>query len=103
MTSHEHAQRLFKIDKEDLMPFGYDPETTDDGESKKENSTHGQYLENVMQQHHDQLSEFVRMYKIDSWKENMFIIFGSSNLAAAVFIPLERPLPLRGLEWSFMD
>jgi len=43
------------------------------------------------------------MYKIDSWKENMFIIFGSSNLAAVIFIPLERRLPLRGLEWSFMD
>ena len=85
------------------MPFGYDPDATDDGESKKDNSTHGQYIENVMQQHHDQLSEFVRMYKIDSWKENMFIIFGSCNLAAVIFIPLERPLPLRGLEWSFMD
>lgn len=53
ITSVEYAQRLFKIDKEDLMPFGYEPDTSDDGESKKESSTHGQYIENVMQQHHD--------------------------------------------------
>ena len=39
ITSHEHAQRLFKIDKEDLIAFGYgSEEISEDGESKKENS-----------------------------------------------------------------
>lgn len=48
ITSVEYAQRLFKIDKEDLIPFGYEPETSDDGESKKDNNSQGQYIENVM-------------------------------------------------------
>ena len=53
--------------------------------------------------HNDQLAEFIRMYKVQSWKENLFIIFGTWNVASALAVPAERTLPLRGLEWSFMN
>lgn len=43
------------------------------------------------------------MYKIESWSENLYIIFGTYNFIYAVIFPFERILPLRGLEWSFMN
>ena len=43
------------------------------------------------------------MYKIESWSENLYVIFGSYNFFLAIIFPFERILPLRGLEWSFMN
>lgn len=43
------------------------------------------------------------MYKIDSWRENIYVIFGTWNVFAALLVPMERTLPLRGLEWSFIS
>jgi hypothetical protein len=43
------------------------------------------------------------MYKIESWSENLFVIFGTYNFIYAIIFPVERILPLRGLEWSFMN
>jgi hypothetical protein len=43
------------------------------------------------------------MYKIESWSENLFVIFGTYNFIYAIIFPFERILPLRGLEWSFMN
>ena len=43
------------------------------------------------------------MYKIESWSENLYVIFGTYNFIYAIIFPFERILPLRGLEWSFMN
>ena len=43
------------------------------------------------------------MYKIESWNENLYVIFGTYNYFYALVFPFERILPLRGLEWSFMN
>jgi len=43
------------------------------------------------------------MYKIESWSENLYVIFGTYNFIYAIVFPFERILPLRGLEWSFMN
>ena len=43
------------------------------------------------------------MYKIESWSENLYVIFGTYNFIYAIMFPFERILPLRGLEWSFMN
>mgnify|MGYP000535889314 FL=1 len=43
------------------------------------------------------------MYKIESWSENLYVIFGTYNYLYAIIFPFERILPLRGLEWSFMN
>ncbi len=43
------------------------------------------------------------MYKIESWNENLYVIFGTYNYLYALIFPFERILPLRGLEWSFMN
>ena len=59
-------------------------------------------LDSAMEQHYSQLAQFIRTYKIDSWRENIFVIFGTWNVFAAVLLPMERTLPLRGLEWSFI-
>jgi hypothetical protein len=43
------------------------------------------------------------MYKIDCWRENLYVIFGTKSLFIALVVPNDRILPLRGLEWSFMN
>ena len=56
------------------------------------------------QEYHDaKLAQFIRMYKIDLWRENLFIIFGTWSFFYAILKPSDRLLPLRGLEWSFMN
>ena len=47
--------------------------------------------------------KFIQIYRITSWRENIYIIFGTWSVFAAMWIPSERHLPLRGLEWSFMN
>ena len=61
-----------------------------------------QTLENVLEMHDQQLAQFIRNYRIQDWRENVFIIFGTWSLFKALALPLDRQLPLRGLEWSFM-
>lgn len=61
-----------------------------------------QTLENVLEMHDLQLAQFIRNYRIQDWRENVFIIFGTWSLFRALALPLDRQLPLRGLEWSFM-
>ena len=42
ITSVEYAKRLFKVDKEDIISFGYQAEASDEeGEPKKDDDTHG--------------------------------------------------------------
>jgi len=43
------------------------------------------------------------MNRIWDWSENLYIIFGTSNLLKAILFPSERVLPLRGIEWSFLS
>lgn len=43
------------------------------------------------------------MYKIESYKENLFVIFGTRSIILSLIVPSDRVLPLRGLEWSFMN
>lgn len=62
----------------------------------------GQTLENVLEMHDHQLAQFIRTYRIQAWRENIFIIFGTWSVLKACVFPLDRQLPLRGLEWSFM-
>ena len=47
--------------------------------------------------------KFIQIYRITSWRENLFIIFGTYNMLSAMLLPSDRILPLRGLEWSFMN
>lgn len=79
-TSEESARNMFKKNKDESHKY-----------------------DDVIQQHDYQLEQYVRTYKIDDWRENVFIIFGTWNLAGALLMPKERILPLRGLEWSFME
>ena len=59
-------------------------------------------LDEVIELHNKQLACFIRKYRVNSWHENVFVIFGSLNLSYALLFPQNKLLPLRGLEWSFM-
>jgi len=52
--------------------------------------------------HQDQISDFLQSVRITKASENLFIIFGTWSWFQAVVMPKKRTLPLRGLEWSFM-
>ena len=69
-------------------------------------STQVEYSKQVFKQKEEESNErtrFIKIYRITAWKENLFIIFGTWNIAKVIFLPSERILPLRGLEWSFMN
>jgi hypothetical protein len=51
----------------------------------------------------DERFKFIQIYRITSMRENLFIIFGTQSFITALLLPAERNLPLRGLEWSFMN
>ena len=51
----------------------------------------------------DERFKFIQIYRITSMRENLFIIFGTWSFITAFLLPAERILPLRGLEWSFMN
>lgn len=51
----------------------------------------------------DERFKFIQIYRITSMRENLFIIFGTQSFFSAILLPAERTLPLRGLEWSFMN
>lgn len=48
----------------------------------------------------DDVEEF-SIVQVDSWKENIFIIFGTFSLVRALLVPVKRILPLTGLEFTF--
>ncbi|CDW81625.1 UNKNOWN [Stylonychia lemnae] len=47
-------------------------------------------------------SEEITTYELPSWRENLFVIFGTSNITEMI-LPIHRDLPLSGLEWTFMN
>ena len=57
----------------------------------------------MLEKHDYQLYQFIKIYRIDQWKENIYIIFGTKNIFKALIFPAKNLLPLRGLEWSFMN
>lgn len=59
--------------------------------------------EELTENYIDQLAEFLQAVRISRVHENLFIIFGTWNYFKAFFVPTERTLPLRGLEWSFLE
>ncbi len=48
----------------------------------------------------DDQEEF-KIPSINSWRENIFVTFGTFNFLAALLIPTKRILPLTGLEFTF--
>lgn len=62
-----------------------------------------QELENILEKHDYQLYQFIKTYRIDSWRENIYIIFGTKSILKALVFPGNRQLPLRGLEWSLIN
>jgi len=59
--------------------------------------------DDMLEIHYDKLAQFLKVHKLSKWRENLFIIFGTWSYLKAILIPYERILPLRGLEWSFID
>lgn len=49
----------------------------------------------------DQSNE-ITTYELPSWKENLFVVFGTINYIEMI-LPVHRELPLNGLEWTFMN
>lgn len=41
-------------------------------------------------------------FELKSWRENLFVIFGTTNYFEMI-LPVSRDLPLTGLEWTFMN
>ena len=52
-------------------------------------------------QHREQ-SEDKFQYELDNWKENLFVVFGTTNVVEMI-LPMEREIPLTGLEWTFAN
>ncbi len=47
-------------------------------------------------------SEEATTFELPSWKENLYVIFGTTNIIE-MMLPINRDLPLNGLEWTFMN
>lgn len=60
-------------------------------------------MEQVIEKHYDQLAQFLSENRLTNWRENLFILFGTWSYVKAICFPKERVLPLRGLEWSFIN
>jgi hypothetical protein len=61
------------------------------------------FKQNLKDEELDERFKFIQIYRITSRRENLFIIFGTWSFITAILLPAERILPLRGLEWSFMN
>lgn len=60
-------------------------------------------LEDLSTKHLDQISEFLKQVRLTQTKENVYVIFGTWSLLKAIVVPTKKTLPLRGLEWSFLN
>ena len=47
-------------------------------------------------------SEDTYTYELPNWRENLFIMFGTTN-PIEMMLPVHRDLPVNGLEWTFMN
>lgn len=70
---------------------------SDKEDSKKDD------LDDLNVKHLDQISEFLKLARLTTTRENVYVIFGTWSLLKAVAVPTKRTLPLRGLEWSFLN
>lgn len=43
----------------------------------------------------------VYSFELPTWRENLYVMFGTMNLIEMI-LPLQRELPLQGLEWTYM-
>lgn len=60
----------------------------------------GQTVIEFMQKRDPEKDNFT--YELKDWRENLFTIFGSTNLFE-ILLPIEREKCLNGLEWTFMN
>lgn len=75
---------------EDELIIDDEPVIEEDEESIIVSPQQEQTLENVLEMHDQQLAQFIRTYRIQSWRENVFIIFGTWSLLKAIAFPLDR-------------
>ena len=91
-TSVEYAKQLFTSK--------YETHQKENGSPRERVS---QNFEDIIEEHNDERARFIQNYRITSWRENIYVLFGTWNVFAALLIPSDRVLPLRGLEWSFQN
>jgi len=45
----------------------------------------------------------IKDFGFESWKENLFVVFGTRSLFEAIMLPSIKRLPLSGLEWTKLE